>query len=112
MQFSSTCARLQPMATSKPHVAAVAGLGALLPFIPDLVKMLGLPAPVSNALCAVILAVAYAMIPKKKAEASDEAEAGYLRSDVLAVVLCLAVLEACAAIETAAKDAPKQDPET
>ncbi len=57
------------MDTSKPHLIAAAGIGALLPFVPDLVKLVpSLPAVVGNALCAVILAVAYSMFPKQAAE--------------------------------------------
>ena len=52
------------MATSKPYIVLAACLGALLPFIPDLVKLIpGLPDAASNALCALILAAAYAIAP-------------------------------------------------
>jgi hypothetical protein len=53
---------------SKAHLAAAAGVGALLPFVPDLVKLVSLPAPVANALCAVVLAVAYRLVPKSAAK--------------------------------------------
>ncbi len=50
-------------------IAAAAALGACLPFVPEIVLLLSLPAPLANALCAVVLAVAYTMIPKaRKAE--------------------------------------------
>ncbi len=45
-------------------IAAAAALGACLPFVPEIVLLLSLPAPLANALCAVVLAVAYTMIPK------------------------------------------------
>jgi hypothetical protein len=45
-------------------IAGVAALGACLPFIPELLALLSLPAPVANALCAAILAGAYVIIPK------------------------------------------------
>lgn len=48
-------------------LAAAAGVGALLPFVPDLVKYLGLPDAASNALCAVVLAVAYKLVPREPA---------------------------------------------
>lgn len=57
-----------PGMSPKLSVAAAAGVGAMLPFIPDLVKLLSLPEAVSNALCAVVVAVAYALVPKKAAE--------------------------------------------
>lgn len=39
----------------------------MLPFVPDLVKLVSAPPVVSNAVCAVILAVAYALVPKSAA---------------------------------------------
>ena len=50
--------------SAKVSLAAAAGVGALLPFVPDLVKLVSLPSVVSNALCAVVLAVAYKLVPK------------------------------------------------
>jgi hypothetical protein len=100
------------MATSKPHVAAVAALGALIPFIPQLVAMLSLPEPVSNALCAVILAVAYVVAPKQKASAAD-GEAGYVRPGIVYMLAFATALVACAALVPAAKEAEeavKEDP--
>ncbi len=51
--------------SSKVSLGVAAAVGALLPFVPDLVKLVSLPAPVSNALCAVVLAVAYKLVPKR-----------------------------------------------
>jgi len=59
------------MNKSNVSLALAAGVGALLPFVPDLVKLVSLPAPVSNALCAVVLAVAYKLVPK----AADKSDA-------------------------------------
>jgi hypothetical protein len=92
---------------SKPHVTIAAGLGSLLPFIPDLVKLIpGLPDVAANALCALILAVAYTLIPKQKA---PDGEAGYVRQRVIFAVAGVAMIAlACAALGTAAKDGPAE----
>jgi hypothetical protein len=50
-------------------IAAMAALGACLPFVPELVALTPFPAPVANALCAAILAAAYAVVPKAKESA-------------------------------------------
>jgi hypothetical protein len=50
---------------AKLNLAAAAGVGALLPFVPDLVKLVPLPSAVANAVCALVVAVAYALVPKK-----------------------------------------------
>ena len=55
------------MTPANVKLALAAGVGALLPFVPDLVKLVPLPAVVSNAVCAVVVAVAYALVPKKDA---------------------------------------------
>jgi hypothetical protein len=97
------------MATSKPYIVLAACLGALLPFIPDLIKLIpGLPDAASNALCAVILAAAYAIAPKQKAPKLDD-EAGYVRPRVLVGVAGVALIAlACAALGTATKDGPAE----
>lgn len=91
------------MEASKAHVVVAAGVGALLPFIPDLVKLIpGLPSAASNALCAVVVAVAYALSPAKK----PGSEAGFARPNAVVFVAAIAALfVACGLFATAKEPA-------
>lgn len=61
---------MSPSTKSRLCTALAAGVGALLPFTPDLVRLIpGLPEVAASALCAAILAVAYQVVPAKTPKA-------------------------------------------
>jgi hypothetical protein len=101
---------LRSMNTSKLHLVLAAVLGALLPFVPDLVKLIpGLPSQASNAICAVVLACSYSIVPKQ-VPAGKADERGYtLRRTLfeLCALACLIGIVACAALESAKSDPGK-----
>jgi hypothetical protein len=53
--------------------AGVAGLGALLPFVPQLVALVHAPPALASAICAVVLAVAYKILPHDAVRVAPEA---------------------------------------
>jgi len=102
---------LRRMTTSKLHVALAAAIGSLLVYIPDSIKLIpGLPAVAGNALCAVVLAVAYALFPKQESKPADKSgQAGYVNASALALLcgLIVAAPLACAVLGKAKDDPAK-----
>lgn len=60
------------MNTETLKFAGVAALGAGMVYIPDLVALCDLPAPVANALSAGLLAAVYVIVPKPTAPKADK----------------------------------------